>query len=64
MRANMLANRRIKEERRNDRLIEYVDRRIAVKIKTGVQAHDIKAVLDLHGASLVKDFDMLRKRVP
>ncbi|MGA9118577.1 MAG: S8 family serine peptidase [Bacteroidota bacterium] len=57
---NMLGNRRIKEERRNDRLIEYVDRSISVKIKSGVQAHDIKAVLDLHGASLVKDFDKLR----
>ena len=44
----------------NNRQIEYADRQIAVKLKTGVQAEDANTVFSRYSATAVKPFDKLR----
>ncbi|GEM_PF-2888627 len=40
--------------------IEYVDRQIAVKLKTGVQLHEVNAMVAQYKGNIVENFDKLR----
>jgi subtilisin family serine protease len=54
-----LGDRLIKKGIWNDKLVEYVDRQIAIKLKSGVQVQNVQHLLAQHKAVTIDSFDKL-----